>query len=71
MSHDLGRGRVGVVPYRIGNADLAQRYEELLTNSRGSAVMDLTRDQLRTAAQLRAAIGVKTPDALQLGDYES
>jgi hypothetical protein len=50
---------------------LAQRYEELLTNSRGIAVMDLTRDQLRTAAQLRAAIGVKTPDALQLGDYES
>ena len=28
--------------------------------------MDLTRDQLRTAAQLRAATGLKTPDALQL-----
>jgi predicted nucleic acid-binding protein len=55
-----------VVPYRAGNADLAQRYEELLTNSRGIAVMDLSRDQLRTAAQLRAATGVKTPDALQL-----
>lgn len=54
-----------VVPYRAGSADLAQRYEELLTNSRGIALMDLTRDQLRTAAQLRAATGVKTPDALQ------
>jgi predicted nucleic acid-binding protein len=28
--------------------------------------VDLTRDQLRAAAQLRAATGVKTPDALQL-----
>lgn len=55
-----------VVPYRAGNADLAQRYEELLTNSRGIAVIDLSRDQLRIAAQLRAATGVKTPDALQL-----
>ena len=55
-----------VVPYRAGNADLAQRYEELLPNSRGIAVIDLSRDQLRIAAQLRAATGVKTPDALQL-----
>jgi predicted nucleic acid-binding protein len=55
-----------VVPYRAGNPDLAERYEELLTNSRGIAVIDLSRDQLRNAAQLRAATGVKTPDALQL-----
>ena len=55
-----------VVPYRAGNADLAQRYEELLMNNRGIALMDLSRDQLRTAAQLRAATGAKTPDALQL-----
>jgi predicted nucleic acid-binding protein len=26
----------------------------------------MTRDQLRAAAQLRAATGIKTPDALQL-----
>jgi predicted nucleic acid-binding protein len=55
-----------VVPYRAVNAGLAVRYEELLSNSRGIAVMDLTRDQLRIAAQLRAATGVKTPDALKL-----
>lgn len=55
-----------VVPYRAGNAGLAARYEDLLSNSRGIAVMDLTRHQLRTAAQLRAATGVRTPDALQL-----
>jgi predicted nucleic acid-binding protein len=54
------------VPYRAGNRLLADRYEALLTRSRGVRVVDLTRDQLRAAAQLRATTGVKTPDALQL-----
>jgi predicted nucleic acid-binding protein len=60
-----------VVPYRAGNADLARRYAEHLTHSRGIAVVDLTHDQLRLAAQLRAATGVKTPDALQLAAARS
>ena len=55
-----------VVPYRAGNRLLADRYEALLTRSRGIRLVDLTRDQLRAAAQLRATTGVKTPDALQL-----
>lgn len=55
-----------VVPYRAGNRVLADRYEALLTRSRGIRLVDLTRDQLRAAAQLRAATGVRTPDALQL-----
>jgi predicted nucleic acid-binding protein len=55
-----------VVPYRAGDRTLADRYEQLLTRSRGIRVFDLSRDQLRYAAQLRAATGVKTPDALQL-----
>lgn len=55
-----------VVPYRAGNRDLAERYERLLTTSRGVRVVDVTRDQLRAAAQLRAATGIRTPDALQL-----
>ena len=29
-------------------------------------MIDLTRDQLRAGAHLRAATGVKTPDALQI-----
>ena len=29
-------------------------------------MVDMTRDELKAAAQLRAATGVKTPDALQL-----
>ena len=55
-----------VVPYRAGNRTLAERYEALLTRSRGVRLIDLSHDQLRAAAQLRAATGVKTPDALQL-----
>ena len=55
-----------VVPYRVGNRHLAERYELLLTRSRGIRMVDLTREQLRAAAQLRAVTGVRTPDALQL-----
>lgn len=55
-----------VVPYRAGNEALATRYEALLTRSRGIRLIDLTRDQLRRAARLRALTGVRTPDALQL-----
>ena len=55
-----------VVPYRAGNRVLAEKYEALLTRSRGIHVVDVSRDQLRAAAQLRAARGLKTPDALQL-----
>jgi predicted nucleic acid-binding protein len=55
-----------VVPYRAGNRLLAERYEALLTRSRGIRLVEVTRDQLRAAAQLRAVTGVRTPDALQV-----
>jgi predicted nucleic acid-binding protein len=55
-----------VVPYRTGDAQLANRYELLLTRSRGVRMVELSRDQLRAGAQLRAVTKVKTPDALQL-----
>jgi predicted nucleic acid-binding protein len=55
-----------VVPYRAGNPHLAERYEALLTRSRGIRLVELSHDQLRAAAQLRAATGIKTPDAVQL-----
>jgi predicted nucleic acid-binding protein len=55
-----------VVPYRAGDIRLADRYEIVLTRSRGVRIIDISRDQLRAAAQLRAATGMKTPDALQV-----
>jgi predicted nucleic acid-binding protein len=55
-----------VVPYRAGNVALAQRYEALLTRGRGIRMVDLNRNHMRLAAQLRAITGTATPDALQL-----
>jgi predicted nucleic acid-binding protein len=55
-----------VVPYRAGNVALAQRYEALLTRGRGIRMVDLDRNHMRLAAQLRAVTGAATPDALQL-----
>ena len=59
--------KVLVVPWRAGDHALAARYDALLTRSRGVRMVDLTRDQWRTAARLRAQYGtLRTPDALQL-----
>jgi predicted nucleic acid-binding protein len=55
-----------VLPYRAGDRLLARHYEALLTRSRGLRLIDPTRDYLRAAAQLRAAIDVRTPDAIQM-----
>jgi len=55
-----------VVPYRAHDAALADRYEALLTNSRGLQLVEIDRNQLRAAAQLRAAYRIRTPDALQI-----
>ena len=55
-----------VKPYRSGDAELAARYEAFLTQSRGLTLLSPDRQILHTAAHLRAARQVKTPDALQL-----
>ncbi len=55
-----------VVPYRVGNLALAQRYETMLTRSRGVRMVDLTTIHFRLAAQLRAGSNAATPDAIQL-----
>jgi predicted nucleic acid-binding protein len=55
-----------VVPYRTGNLLLAERYEALLTRSRGLNMIEIDRKQLQAAAQIRAHYRIRTPDALQL-----
>ncbi|HEV8232333.1 MAG TPA: PIN domain-containing protein [Thermoanaerobaculia bacterium] len=56
-----------VVPYRVGNVPLAERYELVLTRSRGLRLVDIDRTQLRAAAQLRAVhSSLRTPDAVQI-----
>ena len=55
-----------VVPFRVADLPLADRYEAVLTRSRGLRMVEIDRGQLRTASQIRAAYGIRTPDALQL-----
>ncbi|MEO5822728.1 MAG: type II toxin-antitoxin system VapC family toxin [Vicinamibacteraceae bacterium] len=55
-----------VLPYRAGNHRLAEQYEQLLTHSRGVRLVDPARDHMRTAAQLRGATGMRTPDAIHI-----
>ncbi len=55
-----------VIPFRSANVALIDRYEILLTKSRGLRLVDLDRDFLRAVAQVRASTRAKTPDAMQL-----
>jgi predicted nucleic acid-binding protein len=55
-----------VVPYRAGNLPLAERYESLLTRSRGLRLIELERPILKTSAQIRARINLMTPDSIQV-----
>lgn len=66
VSSKLTLLEVMVVPYRVGQLQLAERYELLLTGSRHIRLLDIDLDLLRAAAYLRALHGVRTPDALQL-----
>lgn len=55
-----------VVPLRSGDVVLANRYEALLTGSRNLRLVHIDLELLRSAAHLRAATRLKTPDAIQL-----
>ena len=55
-----------VAPYRADNIPLAERYEALLTRSRGLRLVDLDRPVLKSAALLRARVRLKPPDAIQV-----
>ena len=55
-----------VAPYRADNFSLAERYEALLTRSRGLRLVDLDRPVLKTAALLQARVRLKPPDAIQI-----
>jgi predicted nucleic acid-binding protein len=60
-----------VMPRRAGNARLAARYEGLLTASREVRLIEIGLDVLRGAAEVRAATGARTPDAIQLAAARS
>lgn len=66
VTSELTLLEVLVIPYGAGDQELADRYEALLTRSRGVRPVSLDRSVLRAAAQLRGAHRIKTPDAIQL-----
>jgi predicted nucleic acid-binding protein len=66
VTSGLSLMEVLVVPYRSGSAALADRYESLLTNSRGLRFIEVDRRLLKAAAQLRATFKLKPPDAIQV-----
>jgi predicted nucleic acid-binding protein len=51
---------------RENNTELLARYEELLESTPSLSVFDLTTTIAKTAAVLRAAYNLKTPDAIHL-----
>lgn len=53
-----------VKPLRERNSRLEQRYRRLLTATREVRLMPISRPVLEQAAQLRAALAIKTPDAI-------
>ena len=55
-----------VVPYRLGQMVLADRYEAALRRGRGLSLVALSPSVLKAAALLRARFRVATPDAIQL-----
>src|SRR5262249_49362228 len=55
-----------VIPLRSKDMKLARQYETLLCESRGLTMVSLERKLLRQGAYLRATLGLKTPDALQI-----
>lgn len=55
-----------VVPLRHGDVALARRFEALLTRGRGLTLVEVSAGVLRDAAALRAATGMRTPDAIQV-----
>lgn len=78
LFESLKSGRVGVVTSSVGLIEiltgallrgdelLARRAEEILTGLNGSTVVPVTLEVARQAARLRAAYGLRTPDAIHL-----
>lgn len=56
-----------VQPLSLNRSDVARKYEALLTNFPNIKIVDLDRDIIRVAAQLRAEYHIGSPDALQAG----
>jgi predicted nucleic acid-binding protein len=55
-----------VHPIRDGNAELAQRYRDLLFETEGLSTVEIDQAIAEEAARLRASYNIRTPDAIQM-----
>jgi predicted nucleic acid-binding protein len=55
-----------VLPFRVKNEALAERYRELLLYSDGLTTYEIQHEVSDTAAKLRARYSIRTPDAIQI-----
>jgi predicted nucleic acid-binding protein len=53
-----------VKPLQLGNTALQILFETILYNTKGFSCLPITRQILETAAQIRSASSLKTPDAI-------
>ncbi len=55
-----------VVPLRRGDTDLARKYRDILSKTRGLTTMSILSSIAEEAAKLRASYNIRTPDAIQM-----
>ncbi|MBI4378603.1 MAG: type II toxin-antitoxin system VapC family toxin [Nitrospinae bacterium] len=53
-----------VLPFKTDNKFLTEKYREILLNSKGFSVYEVTNEISELAARLRAKYGIRTPDAI-------
>ncbi len=60
-----------VVPLRRGDTDLARKYRDILSKTRGLTTMSIFSSIAEEAAKLRASYNIRTPDAIQMATATS
>lgn len=65
VTSDLTLLEVLVKPLRVGDVPLATLYRNLLLGTIGLTSLPIDRTTVEAAAAIRAAVGLKTPDAIQ------
>jgi predicted nucleic acid-binding protein len=60
-----------VVPLQRGDTDLARKYRDILSKTRGLTTMSIFSSIAEEAAKLRASYNIRTPDAIQMATATS
>lgn len=55
-----------VLPFKTNNRKLAEKYREILLNSKGFLTFEVNNEISELSARLRAEYNIKTPDAIQI-----